>query len=224
MYKQNQILILLCIILFGMILSLLLYQSLPKKVEKRVSEKKGVVRNYNFSTPNKVNTRATPANPLDITLEYGFEISPGQAFTTAILENATLVKSAQTAKENILTLEKNGIKIELPMVGMLGLQMNEDEESKPVKVENIYEFLKVGDNLKIRMNFAGSNITLSNSEIIAILEQRLKGNPNFELMMKANSLIGVKRLYEKDFVQRLHKNPVIFAPEELLILSINKVN
>lgn len=224
MYKQIKILILGSLILFGLILAYLLYQSLPKKVENRVSDNKEVVRNYNFSTPDKVNTRATPTNPLDITLEYGFEISTGQAFTTAILENATLIKSNQTVKKNILTVEKNGIKIELPMIGIIGLQMSENEESKPVKVENIYDFLKAGDVLNIRMNFAGSNISLRNSEIIDILEQRLKGDPNFELMMKANSLLGIKRLYEDEFVQRLHKNPVIFVPEELLILSINKVN
>ena len=232
MNKSLQVLIIGCLIVAGSIVGFLIHRSLPDKLEQNISEdqknklndSKSSYKIYNFAIPDKINALAKPKNPLDVTLEYGFELSPDQAFTNARLENAVLIKAGNDAKINILSLEKNGVKIELPMISIIGLQISNSSESRPVRVEKIYDYLKVGDKLNIRMIFAGSNISLNNSEIISIFKDKLKDNPEFDLMMKANSMLGIKKLREHEFVKRLHQKPVIFKPEELIITSIDKIN
>ncbi|HRN68710.1 MAG TPA: hypothetical protein PLD89_11360 [Promineifilum sp.] len=175
----------------------------------------------NTAVPNSVEARVKPANQLEATLEYGMEIVLGQAFTEGVFEDMTVKQVEASGNRGTLTLEKNGVIVELPVVGVLGVRKTVGGISETVPVRELSAWLAPGDTLQVRVGFVGSNMTMTQEEITNHYAEKLRGYDYYEEMMEANRLWGVKRLTEDGFVAKLANNPVVFEPEELITLSVN---
>lgn len=175
----------------------------------------------NTTVPNSVEARVKPPNQLDVVLHYGPEIVPEQALTEGFFEALVVKQVDVNGNRGMLTLEKNGVTVQLPVVGVLGVRKTVGGTSETVPVRELAAWLVAGEKLQVRAGFVGSNMSLSQQEITNHLEEKLKGAELYEEMMEANRLWGVKRLSEDEFMARLGNNPVTFEPEELITLSVD---
>lgn len=172
--------------------------------------------------PTRDVQRVNPVNKSEVSLEYGYEIVPGKGYTDVVIEDAVVVK-IQVEKDNtgFLVLEKNGVEMKLPMMGVVGIRRGDSGKSVATVVSGAGKVISQGSTvLRLRASFINDEVDLGQNEIVSHMEQKLSGMENEEVMMQANKTLGKKRLNDEEVVQRFNQDIVEFNADELLVISM----